>query len=174
LFDTLLFVVITLAIHYLFRLWANQYEYRIFGVKILTPSFMGGMTDIVYSHTKIVVDLILENSTFEKTFTFLNRCSVTIVSSCNGVKQILQFALLILVYPGPWKHKAWFIPMGIVIIHFTNVFRLAFLCGVMANWPQHWFFAHDYPARIIFYVVIFFLWVWWNDRFHHRKSKAKP
>jgi len=124
----------------------------------------------VFQHTKIVVEALLPVSVINHTFYFQNHSSLSIVPSCSGIKQILQFALLILLYPGPWKHKAWFIPFGIIIIHLTNVFRLSSLCIVMANWPVHWRFIHDYPARIIFYIVIFSLWVIWNDRFYHSKS----
>ena len=172
LIDTFLFMFITLAIHFTYNYWAIKFQYRIFGVQVLTPALFDWATEHVFRHTRLVVDLLLTNNVVERTFTFENNYSLWIVPSCSGIKQMLQVSLLFILYPGPWRQKIWFIPLGMVIIHITNVLRLAGLCVVMANWPQHWQFSHDYPARIIFYVVIFFLWVIWNDRFHHRKSKA--
>jgi exosortase/archaeosortase family protein len=172
-FDTFLFVFITFAIHYLYRFWEHDFDHRIFGYQILTPAIFTWFTDAVFTHSRWLVDFLIPIKTNGRTFFFENSCSVQIVYSCSGIKQILQFVLLILVYPGPWKHKAWFIPLGAVLIHFTNVIRISGLCITMAYWPDHWHFAHDYPFRIIFYVVIFFLWVTWNDYFYHKKSKTK-
>jgi exosortase/archaeosortase family protein len=171
--DTMLFITITLVIHFTYRYWERASYFSIFGVPVLPYQMFEWFTDIVFKHTRAVVDLILPIQTVDRIFYFTNSCSVQIVASCSGVKQMLQFLLLMLLYPGPWKHKAWYIPMGLVLIHLTNVFRLSGLCVVMANWPEHWKLAHDYPFRIIFYVVIFFLWVIWNDRYYHKKSKTK-
>lgn len=170
-FDILLFIFITLIIHYVFKYWERQLHYRLFGYQILTPEVYDFFTNIVFNHTRLVVNALLPVDIIERTFYFSNQCSVSIVAGCSGIKQMLQLALLILIYPGPWKHKAWFIPSGMLIVHLTNVFRLSGLCIVMNYWPQHWHFAHDYPFRVIFYVVIFFLWVIWNDKFYHRKEK---
>lgn len=172
-FDTTLFVVITFAIHYSYRYWEQEFDHRIFGYQLLTPALFSWFTDAVFIHSRWVLDFILPFKTEGRTFYFENNCSVQIVASCSGIKQMLQAALLILIYPGPWKHKAWFIPMSLVIIHLTNVFRISGLGFVMAYWPDQWQFAHDWPFRIIFYVVIFFLWVTWNDRFYHKKLKPK-
>jgi len=171
LFDTFLFVFLTLVIHYTYRYWEINLHREIFGFQLIPDGVFVWFTEMVYQNTRFVVDLLLPVETMKHTLYFPNQCSVTIVQSCSGVKQILQFALLILIYPGPWKHKAWFIPAGILVVHLTNVFRLSGLCVVMNYWPQHWHFAHDYPFRVIFYVVIFFLWVIWNDKFYHRKEK---
>ncbi len=83
------------------------------------------LTQVVFEHTHKLLDLIITNETFDRTFVFTNECSVRIVPSCSGIKQMLQISLLLIIYPGPWKHKLWFIPMGMVIIHFTNIIRLA-------------------------------------------------
>jgi len=171
LMDTGLFIIITLAIHYGYRYWEHGMQYYLFGFQVLTPGMFDNFTQVVFEHTHKFLNLLLPNETYGRTFVFENQCSVRIVPSCSGIKQMLQISLLLLIYPGPWKHKLWFIPMGIVIIHFTNIIRLTGLGIVMANWPEHWQFSHDYPARIIFYVVIFFLWVIWNDKFYRKTQK---
>jgi len=172
-FDTSVFIIITFAIHYLYRYWEIEFDYRIFGFQLLTPAIFDWFTNALFNHSKWLMSHFLHFTTSTRTFNFENNSSVKIVFSCSGIQQMLQFALLILLYPGPWKHKTWYIPMGAILIHLTNVIRISGLCIVMANWPNHWKFAHDYPFRIIFYVVIFFLWVIWNDRFYHQQSKAK-
>jgi exosortase/archaeosortase family protein len=171
--DTSVFILITFTIHYLYRYWEYNYDHRIFGFQVITPAIFTWFTNGVFMHSKWLVGHFLSITTIDRTFFFENGYSLNIVFSCSGIKQMLQFALLILLYPGPWKHKAWYIPMGLVMIHLTNVIRISGLCVTMAYWPQHWHFAHDYPFRVIFYVVIFFLWVIWNDRFYHTSSKSQ-
>ncbi|NVO21354.1 MAG: archaeosortase/exosortase family protein [Bacteroidetes bacterium] len=171
--DTTLFIIITFAIHYAYRYWEHQMDFSFFGFQVLPPALFYWFTDAVFSNSSWVVSHLIPIQTSGRTFFFENQTSINIVPSCSGIQQMLQFILLIIIYPGPWKHKSWFIVLGSIIIHLTNVFRISGLCIVMAHWPKYWHWSHDYPFRIIFYVVIFFLWVIWNDNFYHGKSKAK-
>jgi exosortase/archaeosortase family protein len=172
-FDISYFVFLTFAIHYLYRYWYLNFDASIFGFQIITPGIEDFFTNSVYLHSSWIVNAIMPVKLDNNTFYFYNDCSVIINHSCSGVKQILQFAVLMLFYPGPLKHKAWFIPMGMFLVYLTNVFRIVGLSVVMNNWPQHWQFAHDYPFRVIFYVVIFLLWVWWNERFYRGKGSGR-
>ena len=36
---------------------------------------------------------------------------------CNGVSLFAVFLIFLLAYGGPWKHKAWFVVVGILSIH---------------------------------------------------------
>ena len=74
-------------------------------------------------------------------------------------------------FPGPWKHKAWFIPLGLVVIHLVNIFRISGLSILLIYFPEHWQFTHDYIWRPFFYVVMFLLWVWWVEKFRDRKPE---
>ena len=90
---------------------------------------------------------------------------ITVNRGCSGLKHMYQLTVLFLLFPGPWKHKLWFIPMGMVIMFYTNVFRIIALSLVLLWWPDHWDFAHDWILRPFFYVVLFALWVWWVERY---------
>lgn len=68
--------------------------------------------------------------------------------------------------------KLWFIPLGVIIVHLTNVIRVVGLAMVMNYWPQHWDFSHDYVFRPLFYVVIFVLWVIWVERLKDKHTKS--
>jgi exosortase/archaeosortase family protein len=93
--------------------------------------------------------------------------------SCSGLKQFYQWFFLMILYPGTWKHKTWFIPFGILVIHLVNVFRILSMVFVTMLIPEHWDFMHDWILRPFFYVVMFFLWVWWNERFYLKNKKAR-
>lgn len=168
--DVLLFIAITFIIHFVYRYWAIEKDHRIFGFQVITPAIFDWFSQMVFVHSGWVIKVIMPVDMIDRTFYFANHTGMSINWSCSGIKQILQFAFLLLLFPGPWKHKAWFIPLGVLIIHLTNVFRIIGLAVVMNNWPEHWQFAHHYPFRFIFYVVIFILWVIWNEKFNRGKS----
>ncbi len=99
------------------------------------------------------------------TIRFSNLGYITVNESCSGLKQFYQILVLFVLFPGPWKHKSWFIPMSIIIMHFTNISRIILL-GMITLWlPDYWDFAHTWILRPFFYVVIFMLWVWWVEKF---------
>jgi exosortase/archaeosortase family protein len=94
--------------------------------------------------------------------------------SAAGLKQMCQFAVLILVFSGSWKLKIWYIPVGIIILHLTNIFRIMSLVIIAMHWPQQIHYANDNYLRIIYYVVIFGLWMFWIEKIAllSRKKKA--
>jgi len=172
--DVALFIIITLVIHFLWRYWANQLHYV--PINDFMSDAQAWMANGVYRQSVWFVQHILgielslvreSNSMY-----FSNESYMYINRSCSGLKQIMQFVILMMIFPGPWKKKLWFIPLGIFIIHLTNLFRIIGLSVVLETIPEYWQFSHDYIFRPLFYVVIFFMWVWWVDKISKR-NKAK-
>lgn len=87
--------------------------------------------------------------------------------SCSGLKQFFQAIVLFLLFPGPWKHKLWYMPLSIVVMHAMNVFRIVALSLTIIIAPRHWDFTHDWIVRPMFYVVLFLLWVVWVEYFRN-------
>jgi len=168
--DVMIFFIVTLTIHYTYRFWANTTHY--WPVEKVMMQAHENMSQLVFDQSAWLIDNVLRIPVTidAKTFYFQNNGFITINHSCSGLKPILQFILLMLIFPGPWKHKAWFIPMGIVIVHLTNLFRISGLAVVTITIPEYWDFAHDNIFRPFFYVVIFFLWVWWVERFRPKPT----
>ncbi len=163
--DVMIFIVITLVVHYSYRYWAKSTAY--WPIKNVMVSSHEFMTDMVFQQSVWIIDNILNIpfSVEDRTFLFENNGFITINHGCSGLKPMLQYLLLMLLFPGPWKHKAWFIPMGLLIVHLTNLFRISGLAVVTITIPEYWDFAHDNLFRPFFYVVIFSLWVWWAEKF---------
>lgn len=106
------------------------------------------------------------------TLHFANNGYVAVEGSCSGLKQFYQWTVLMLLFPGPWKKKLWYIPLGLVVIHLNNILRIVILSVVVVHWPQHWDFIHMWILRPFFYVVIFALWVIWVEEFKGKKTKS--
>lgn len=94
---------------------------------------------------------------------------IYIGNSCIGISAMAIFAGLVAVYPGKWKHKLWYIPLGMLLVQGSNLFRLVSL-AIMQKHSSEAFvqFNHGYTYVIITYSFIFFLVVLWFNRLAHK------
>lgn len=90
--------------------------------------------------------------------------TVFIAPFCDGMVLYALFSGFVLAFPGSSPHKAWFIPLGIVLIYCVNVLRIVALC------LNHYYsrstveFNHHYTFAFIEYGFICLLWLWWATR----------
>ena len=164
------FCLITVIIHIIWKVWELKLHYFPIGTLMtMAADFFNG---VVFSQSTWVTIHILKIklTTIGTSLICENGYSLTVVGSCSGIKQIMQFVLLMLIFPGPWKHKSWFIPLGMIIVHFTNVLRITLLTVVASKWPSQINYAHDNWLRIMFYVVIFILWLIWVEKISLSKN----
>ena len=98
---------------------------------------------------------------------------VIIAPECASLKQWMHWIFLMVLFPGPWKHKLWYIPAGLVIIEWTNVIRICGVLMMQIPWPNSFHIAHDYIFKVFFYLIIFLMWVLWVEKFYNPSIKAK-
>lgn len=108
----------------------------------------------------------------DNTLIFSKKAYIAIEGSCSGLKQFYQWIILMILFPGLWKRKLWYIPMGIITIHAYNILRIVILSIVIKHWPMYWNFIHYWIMRPMYYAVIFILWVGWIEKisFHSQKK----
>jgi len=95
---------------------------------------------------------------------------VWVGSNCNAISLFSLFTVFIIAYPGPWKHKVWFIPSGILAIHLINILRVVAL-AIIANYDYRLLdFNHTYTFTFLVYGFIFALWILWVNKFSNRSS----
>lgn len=161
--DVAIFIILTLVIHFTYRAWAAA-NYLPIG------DFMANMHDFLAQRVFVESSWFIQNilgmeiTTANRTMYWANEGYIAINYGCSGLKQMIQFALLMAIFPGPWRHKLWYIPLGVFIVHLTNLFRIIGLAVVLVSVPDYWKFSHDYLFRPFFYVVIFSLWVYWVEK----------
>lgn len=90
---------------------------------------------------------------------------------CNGLELFALFTGFVLCFPGQWKIKLWFIPLGILLIHFVNAMRAAGLALIQLKAPEHLDFNHHYTFTVIVYAIIFALWMLWANRYAGLNAK---
>lgn len=84
---------------------------------------------------------------------------------CDGLTLFAIFSIIIAAFPGPWKKKLWFIPLGILLIHILNIIRITALVIIVKYYPDSLDFNHTYVFQTIVYLFIFGLWYWWAKKF---------
>lgn len=89
---------------------------------------------------------------------------IRVGASCNGLELLVLFAIFIVCYPGKWKQKAWFIPVGLLFIHVLNIIRNYILTLMEIHKSPYFEFFHRYVFIFMVYGMIFLLWMWWADR----------
>jgi len=171
LLDVLVFIIITLVFHKLWWLFYHQI--------IAVPLFAAiaeWLAHAVYLSSAWMdihifrMDIKLYEGNFIQ-FT-INGHGMIINETCSGFKQMYQVLILFLLFPGPWKQKLWYIPMGMVAMFLVNIIRIVGLSFAMIYWTEQWDFIHMWVLRPVYYVVLFILWVIWVEKFGGTKRYA--
>ena len=84
---------------------------------------------------------------------------------CNGITLMFLFAIFVFVYPGDYKNKIWFIPLGILLVHIINVLRIIGLAIIAYYYPHYLNFNHTYTFTFLVYTIVFGLWMLWVNKF---------
>ncbi|HBZ34526.1 MAG TPA: hypothetical protein DEO38_05445 [Bacteroidales bacterium] len=100
---------------------------------------------------------------------FDNGVGSVIVWSCSGLKQMFIFTCILLFSIGPWRHKLWFVPLGVVLCDIVNIMRISAITMLIEN-HRSWFpILHDHIFKYLFYLLIFLYWVIWDTKFAGRQ-----
>jgi exosortase family protein XrtF len=101
-----------------------------------------------------------------------NQPCVTIRHYCNASEFFGLFFCMVLTFPAAWKHKLWFVVLGILSIHLLNIFRVAMLALNQYYYPQYLDVNHKYIFVFIVYGLIFVMWVFWIQKFSYYAKKS--
>ena len=176
-FDVGLFFVLIFSFHILYVIWNEWLDY--WPIKDLVDKLFVWASKLLFDQSTWTLENIFKIDFFTKdqAFWFLNNkgtySCVSVAPECTSLKQWMHWLFLMLLYPGPWKHKLWYIPLGLVIVEFTNVVRVVGIALFLRPFPNDFALAHDVIFKIVFYLVIFIMWAVWNDKFHHRTTPQK-
>lgn len=165
LYDVLLFIVLILSFHFLYLFWSRGGFYPL---GAFVKQFFSLASHHLFLQSKVMLDLTgIEYTTREQTFYITNILGSTswveVSPACTSLKQWLHWVFLMILFPGPWRHKLWYIPIGLVIIQGISILRITGLACAVYRWPGSFPFFHDYVFKGLFYGTIFLMWVIWTE-----------
>lgn len=106
---------------------------------------------------------------------YSNAPILRVESGCDGVDLLALYMAFALAFPGPWKHKLWYVPLGLILVHFFNVIRVASLTVIASHSIEVMEFNHKYTFLILVYAFVFALWFFWIKKFalpHAKTAQA--
>ena len=174
--DVALFILLIFSFHFLYLGWQSISYFPIEG---MVNRLFDSASALLFNQSCWVlehifnVDIITHNHTIgvmncNDTYSLIN-----VAPECTSLKQWMHWLFLMILFPGPWKHKLWYIPAGLVVIEWVNVVRVVGITLCMIPFPDRFAFFHDYFFKTLFYFFIFIMWVVWVEKFLHRKEKIK-
>lgn len=184
-----LFILLIISFHFLYIGWQHLGYWP---VGKLVHKLMVWSVDMVYGQACWVLDHVLRvdltTISRQRLIAAINAdggyARIIIAPECASLKQWMHWLFLMILFPGPWKHKLWYIPAGLVVIEWTNVVRICGILMMQVFWPNiniHLFgndintfhLAHDYIFKASFYFIIFLMWVLWVEKFYNKTTNAK-
>ncbi len=166
-----IFILLLMSFHYFYGFWSSHAFYP-FHEEV--DKLFVFASKILFDHSAWLVKHVfkLDHTTREQTIWVVTNqdtwAYVEVSPGCTSLKQWLHFIFIMLLFPGPWKHKIWFIPMGVLVIHGVNIVRVVGLALTLVPWPTRFDFFHDYIFKSFFYFMIFVLWVVWVEVFYKK------
>ena len=91
-------------------------------------------------------------------------------AECNGLVLFALFTGFLLAYPGNWKTKTWFIPLGVTCIYALNILRIIVLTINFKYFRSSFSFNHHVTFTYLIYAFIFLLWMIWVNKFSKTKQ----
>lgn len=114
--------------------------------------------------------LSFEFGSYGSVITCNGRKALRVGAECNGLVLFALYAGFLLAYPGNWKTKAWFIPIGIVCIYALNILRIIVLTINFKYFRSSFSFNHHVTFTYLIYAFIFLLWMIWVNKFSQTKQ----
>ena len=97
---------------------------------------------------------------------FINNKHVAfIVEGCNSLSVIILFISFVVAFAGRFKSTFFYIITGSVLIYVVNLIRIAILSIGLFHYPWRQEILHTTIFPLIIYGFVFFLWMFWVNRF---------
>lgn len=100
-----------------------------------------------------------------------DRVVLSIYEGCNGINVMIVFFAFVIAFSGKARHTVVFIPIGLLIIHLFNLFRVALLYLLAESNSRHFYYYHKYFFTATLYLIVFALWIAWVFWFNGKHKK---
>jgi len=155
-----------------------HYLYKIDDLLNFDSDLLTGFSKILSSQSTFILSIFNFQTSIEihgdmvvaKIIDYPYSHGVWIGEPCNGIKVFGLFAIFILSFKGDLIKKLIFIPIGILIIHFLNIIRIALLTYISAVNPYILDFNHNITFQLFIYGSMLALWYLWIIKFSKVKS----
>jgi len=164
--DVIIFLFLLFSFHFLYLFWSKTIGF--FPLAGAVEWLFRVTSETLLAQSIQILQLVGVDVAVHELTLYSGHAYVTVAPECTTLKQWLHWIVIMAFFPGPALHKLWFIPVGLVAIHLTNLLRITGLLVLQFPFPEMFHFFHDFVFKPLFYAVIFGMWVLWNEKI--RKS----
>lgn len=86
---------------------------------------------------------------------------ISVYEGCNGLNVVVVFLAFLFAFGPISKSMFWFVPLGIIVIHLSNLARIILLFLVSVKLPGFLYFTHKYLFTAFIFFFVFLFWFWW-------------
>ncbi|HET9502958.1 MAG TPA: archaeosortase/exosortase family protein [Hymenobacter sp.] len=153
-----------------YLLWFFGYEHYLAADGRLDVALSHNLASVSAAGLRLLGYAVTASADARPLLTLQGQPAVIVGHECNGLVLYALFGGFVLAFPGPWRRKLWFVPLGLFLIYALNVLRIMALC--LNNYYSHQTvdFNHHYTFTAIVYASIFGLWMWWATRLATRPA----
>ena len=172
--DIILFVAALLAANYFwkFTVLGDEIGDQVtwLGINITAPF------DFMAHHISQIVYWLISQTNDQVYFYepnlihFATGTGTRIVWGCTGLKQSFIWIIIMLVARGSWKHKLWFIPLGLACAYLFNILRITLIAIAIEHHPEWFELLHEHVPKYMLYFMLLCVWL----RRPHRLAKPAP
>jgi len=96
---------------------------------------------------------------------------LNVFEGCNGINVMIVFLSFVLAFGGKKSSLMWFVPVGFLVIHFSNLARIFGLYWLSEQNDQLFYYYHKYFFTALIYLIVFILWWIWVTRLSQYAAK---
>ncbi|MDO5510259.1 MAG: exosortase family protein XrtF [Weeksellaceae bacterium] len=100
----------------------------------------------------------------QETYTQLvlnGRDTALVNEGCNALSVMIIYLSFIFAFFTTWWKTLAYAIFGIIILHLTNIVRIAIITYIYRFHPEHARMAHDFLFPAIIYGMVVLLWLFW-------------
>ena len=95
---------------------------------------------------------------------------LSVFEGCSGLNVGIIFFAFVMAFSTLNTRMLWFVPLGLLIIHLSNLARIVLLYYVTIYRPGFVYFTHKYLFTGFLYLIILGLWYLWVMHWMPKKS----
>ena len=154
-----------LILNLLYGLYINSYSPEPDPVTFIVTEQTSWMLNLLGNETTILKDEARPNVHLNNE----ERGILAVFEGCNGLNTLIVFVSFLIAYGQLKKKLLWFIPLGVVVIHFFNLVRVGALYYITVYFDQYLYFTHKYLFTGFLFGIIFIMWYIWVKKIYNRE-----
>ncbi len=166
--DLVIFILLYKAGEYIFNflegydLFVRFFSHIYYGLSYLITFISVKLYALVYVSISSDSDFVI---------TINDTKAIQMMHGCTGLMQLFQVVFILLLFPMNPRLKLAWMPVSVSVIIVASIIHYLILIPVAYSSPGNFTVYHNIISRVVFYIIFFLNFVWWNNAAVRMKGK---